>query len=65
MDNGRVFAVVDSEESEGVLDDLIEEKAKAKAEKEANRPVVKDDEVGEMNWEDTGGAGDVKAGDEE
>ena len=66
MDNGRVFAVVDSEESEGVLDDLIEEKAKAKAEKEANRPVVKDDdEVGEMNWEDAGDAGDVKAGDEE
>ena len=65
MDNGRVFAVVDSEESEGVLDDLIEEKAKAKAEKEASRPVVKDDEVGEMNWEDSGGAGDVKAGGEE
>lgn len=63
MDNGRVFAVVDSEESDGVLDDLIEEKAKAKADKEASRPVVEDeDEVGEMNWEDSGGAGDVKAG---
>ncbi len=57
MDNGSVFTVVEEGESAKVLDDLLEEKAKAAEAKEAAKPDVTGED--EPAWTDKGeGAGE-------
>jgi hypothetical protein len=50
MDNGKVFAVVESSQAGGVLDDLIEEKQRAEEARNAAKPVVEGDDA--PQWTD-------------
>jgi len=63
MDNGRVFAVVEAGQEGNVLDELIDEKTKAKESRDAAKPVISEEDAPDWSAGDAGSEATQPAGD--